>query len=327
MWKGLPYQGLYSICHFLDKSLITPSNIDVTSLLNYNTSSTNNYHLYETICGNKITSSYVCVDFVFDKMDSPYYLIFDVVNNDNNEHRFQFLATQRFLGSTEFPLTNEIVIPGKSVIKVKIPLIVNNNYIDPITNNAFRIHYISVNGVQSTEPFWDETGSYNLLGCNLSVKFEHTGDVGIATYSLMHKIKPQQSTITGKMNCESRNSYCKENTFCKNSQCVQCDEPGCLQCDSNVCNKCPSTTTEWDNLNHSGKCIIDYLDLTKFSDQIFLKSSGLDNHQEPKPQVPPAIHWRVTMEYWTYINYPKLMEEAKLNLIYKDFLSIPSACA
>ena len=322
LWKGLPYQGLYSICHFGDKSLITPSNIDVTTLLNYNTSSTNNYHLYETICGNKITSSYVCVDFVFDKMDSPYYLIFDVVNNDNNEHRFQFLATQRFLGLTEFPLTNKIVIPGKSVIKVKIPLIVNNNYIDPITNNAFRIHYISVNGVQSTEPFWDETGSYNLLGCNLSVKFEHTGDVGIATYSLMHKIKPQQSTITGKMNCESRNSYCKENTFCKNSQCVQCDEPGCLQCDSNVCNKCPSTTTEWDNLNHSGKCIIDYLDLTKFSDQIFLKSSGLDNHQEPKPQVPPAIHWRVTMEYWTYINYPKLMEEAKLNLIYKDFLSI-----
>ena len=124
----------------------------------------------------------------------------------------------------------------------------------------------------------------------------------------------------------SKCPFCIEHYSCFNLKCQECTDPACEKCENNksICSKCPSTSTTWNELNlDQNGCTFDYPDLSKFSDITFVTNQNDKTGQE-QGQVPPAIHWRVTMEFWTYINYPKKIMGKNLHIIYKDLVGLCS---
>ena len=51
------------------------------------------------------------------------------------------------------------------------------------------------------------------------------------------------------------------------------------------------------------------------------------NYQKPI-EVPPAIHWRVTMDFWIWISDTPTLSQARINMhiVYKDFLALTLRC-
>ncbi len=54
----------------------------------------------------------------------------------------------------------------------------------------------------------------------------------------------------------------------------------------------------------------------------------LDYHIFLKIEVPPSIHWRVTLGFWIWISDVLILRDTgvNLNIVYKDFLAIALLC-
>ena len=116
--------------------------------------------------------------------------------------------------------------------------------------------------------------------------------------------------------CNEKKLVCKENTGCYNrilfnKDCEKCDK-ACASCngkDVAQCTKCFSNSISYDEPEpkNVGLCIFDFFDAMRMINMTV--------------SVPPSIHWRVTMEFWLFINNPQALIKG-LYLIYYDFLTI-----
>ena len=102
---------------------------------------------------------------------------------------------------------------------------------------------------------------------------------------------------------------------CSDKQCKTCNNNNTV----NMCYSCWKTSTLWDKVNLNGMCpckiffyLVEFLDLRNIND------ISLD--------VPPAHHYRVTMDFWMFVNDPsKLLigtNPSASNIIYTNFLSV-----
>lgn len=122
-------------------------------------------------------------------------------------------------------------------------------------------------------------------------------------------------TLTGNTNFPNNcldQRQCRDAYGCISGQCQACDIQ-CKTCSGTStaqCTSCFATSVSYNQLSiPTGPCIMDFVDFSKFTDPIVI-------------QVPPAIHWRVTLDFWTFIHDTAAYGNTAVNLIFTDFLSI-----
>ena len=97
------------------------------------------------------------------------------------------------------------------------------------------------------------------------------------------------------------------------SFCSQCHYScrACSNGSSSGCTLCNPSSVQWNsalNTIPGGRCIYDFLNLRQFNDAT--------------TNVPPAIHFRVTIEFWTWIHNPISIGNVVANLVYNDFITV-----
>jgi hypothetical protein len=189
---------------------------------------------------------------------------------------------------------------------------------------------------KSSEPFYwpgiyEDNGKNEKLA-NMELILESDLPVGVSSFSLMRRRDFEDSSYLGKQ-CnmkyinEELNGRCGDGFFCdreKNGTCQQCEKRQCKNCDRNTkeCTECflISVDGQWNPSGGKGTnlaCDLDYIDITK------VKING-----QKKIEVPPAIHWRVTMDFWIWISDTSVLSEANINMniVYKDFIAFTLRC-
>ena len=112
---------------------------------------------------------------------------------------------------------------------------------------------------------------------------------------------------------------CGDGFYCNSYTCTPSPKVECKNYASGKCTECFVVSTEgkWNNIGNDLRCDLDYIDMTKFK----------INYQKPI-EVPPAIHWRVTMDFWILISDTPTLSQARINMhiVYKDFLALTLRC-
>ena len=188
-------------------------------------------------------------------------------------------------------------------------------------------------GEKSTEPFyWPELVKNNDKSeklTNMEIILESNNSVGISSFALMRRrAKEEDSYLGDKCNIKTREGIlsgkCGDGFYCNSkfngSKCEKIPKKECKSYDTNdKCTQCYliSKAGIWNNKGINLNCDLDYIDITK------VKINNLK-----KIEVAPAIHWRVTMDFWIWISDTSILNEAKvnLNIIYKDFMSLTLRC-
>ena len=247
------------------------------------------------------------------------------------------VVNETFLNWTEtypipesFYFTNNYTIgPHQSKI-VNISLTFEKN--ENETEGGYFI--ISEETGKSSEPFYwpeiyEENGKIEKL-TNMEIILESDLPVGISSFSLMRRRDTEESSYLGeKCNVKNRegvlNGKCGDGFRCNlpinGTKCEMCTNKLCKNCDSdkNKCNECflISVDGQWNQKGTDLSCDLDYIDITK------VKING-----GKKIEVPPAIHWRVTMDFWIWISDTTVLSDSKINMniVYKDFLAITLRC-
>ena len=230
-----------------------------------------------------------------------------------------------------FYLTDYYSIKAHKSLTINVSLTFEKNS-DNIKGGYF---IISDQKGKSPEPFYWPTmpaSSEKLLKLtNMEIILESNNSIGVSSFALMKRREKEENSFLGeKCNVESHgviNGKCGDGFFCNkesNGNCKMCDKKECKQCDLSTkqCTQCflISVEGQWNppggkstNLN----CDLDYIDITK------VKING-----QKKIEVPPAIHWRVTMDFWIWISDTSVLSDAKvnMNIVYKDFMAITLKC-
>ena len=318
-WYGIPFIAK-SFCKYSDYSLFV-SNIwstnlryqTDTSIANYvliNKSNTNYYNLYKYHCHYK--TIYFFMDEYLSDFNNYYYLYFRVVNIYNTALSFKFQLYGEYNGGyTTFDITNILTLSAHSAKLYIIPFKLG----EKDAQNRFKI--ITERSRSSGVYYYQDKNSKG--GSRMEIilfNFDGSNFVGVSSYQLMYRRKSDKYlTYLGSEGCDN-NEECMEGYTCNNKKCVRCNSYSCKGCSNNsataICTKCFSVSpvSQWLGSGKSG-CDLDYVDLTKFEIQ-WDKKNG---------QVPPAIHWKVTMDYWIWINYPLNLKK-HLDIIYTDFMTI-----
>ena len=150
-------------------------------------------------------------------------------------------------------------------------------------------------------------------------------NLGLAAYTMFAIGSVSGDYNGGTLNCDLRNEtfgndfryYCKENFGCFRfitpllvyyEDCAQCNI-GCKECIGSPgnCNQCFRNSINYKRSTASGSCTFDHFDVTTFSNF--------------KMEVPPAIHYTITMQFWTWVNNPAGLV-FPLFLVYTDFVTI-----
>ena len=236
--------------------------------------------------------------------------------------------TEEYAIPEVFYITNNYTIEPHSSLKINVSLTFKKN--DNKTEGGYFVK--SEETGQSEEPFYwpeflEKNGKLKKL-TNMEIILESDLAVGLSSYSLMRRRTLETESYLGKKcsydnNKKVLNGTCGDGYYCKsNKTCDFCQKKECKECVSNdkngICTKCflISVEGQWnppggraDNLN----CDLDFIDITKVK----------INKQKPI-EVPPAIHWRVTMDFWIWISDPSVLVESKtnMNIVYKDFMAI-----
>ena len=186
---------------------------------------------------------------------------------------------------------------------------------------------------KSNEPFyWPDTYSDNgklKKLTNLEIILESDLPLGISSFSLMRRRNLEESSYLGeKCNIIKNgvsNGKCGDGFFCNSGyKCQKCAKKECKNCDKNTqeCSECflISVDGQWNPPGGKGtnlKCDLDYIDITK-----------VQINSQNKIEVPPAIHWRVTMDFWIWISDISVLsrEGINMNIIYKDFMAFTLRC-
>ncbi len=273
-----------------------------------------------------------------------YVYYFNVVNPSDLTVKFKFqaytiktsfttmrgniLESKSYVDKT-FPLTNLIEIEPHSVLKVPFEITFNSLsqygtlpfYKGKITSN--------ITGQSNEEYYHSNVSSWrqNLnnyieysypIYSALEIELESDNQLYISTYSMMYK-RPNKDVLNyiGNNNSCDLGEVCVEGYGCNSNNCVKCNKYTCSGCLNNInnCTKCfpISKNGQWNvsETNQNITCDLNFVDITKF-----------DISFNDKKQVPPAIHFRVTMEFWMFVASPKLIEYRFANIIYKDFMVI-----
>ena len=161
---------------------------------------------------------------------------------------------------------------------------------------------------------------------NIEIILESNNTVGISSFSLMRRRNEEKESYLGEgcniLNDEGvLNGKCGDGFYCLNKECTPSLKKECKNYDpsSGTCSECfiISVDGQWNNKGPGLKCNLDYIDMTKFK----------IHNQEGIP-VPPAIHWRVTMDFWIWISDTPTLSQARINMhiVYKDFIAISLRC-
>lgn len=166
----------------------------------------------------------------------------------------------------------------------------------------------------------------------MEIILESDLSVGLSSFSLMRRRDFEDSSYLGnqcnmKYINEELNGRCGDGFYCdkpNNGTCKPCSDRLCKNCDKNTqkCTECflISVDGQWNPPGGKGtdlKCDLDYIDITK-----------VRINDGKKIEVPPAIHWRVTMDFWIWISDTSVLSEAQvnMNIVYKDFLAMTLRC-
>ena len=232
-----------------------------------------------------------------------------------------------------FYLTNNYTIEPHSSLTINLSLTFKKN--DNDTEKGYFV--ISNETGQSEEPFYwpyiveEDNGKLNKL-TNMEIILESDLPVGLSSFSLMRRRNKEEESYNGQFctfntpNKKVFNGACGDGYFCKtnNTECQKCKKIECKECSSENenadCTKCFSISVEgqWNPKGgraESLNCDLDYIDITKIK---INEGKGIE--------VPPAIHWRVTMDFWIWISDATVFYETtkttNMNIIYKDFMAI-----
>ena len=269
-------------------------------------------------------------------------------NNDNTDKENQeeatlcvkdtILLSETLLEWTEeypipevFYLTNNYTIePHKSII-INISLTFQKN-------ETVGGYYITSGETgKSDEPFYwpgntEDNGKIEKL-TNMEIILESDLSVGLSSFALMRRRSKEEHSYLGeKCNVKSDddktlNGKCGDSYYCdknENGQCLKIPKKECKNYDpiSKTCTECflISVNEQWNpqgGKSSNLKCDLDYIDITK-----------VKINNQKKIEVPPAIHWRVTMDFWIWISDILILRDAgvNLNIVYKDFLAITLKC-
>ena len=231
-----------------------------------------------------------------------------------------------------FYITNNYTIEPHSSLTINLSLTFKEN--ENTTEKGYYV--VSSETGQSDKPFYwpDEVGGTGRLQklTNMEIILESDLSVGLSSYSLMRRRELEEQSYLGDKCTYSNdvtkkvlNGACGDGYFCdKNETCTKCKKIECKECSNKeenaVCTKCFSISVEgqWNPKGgraNSLTCDLDYIDITKV---IINDGFGIE--------VPPAIHWRVTMDFWIWISDTTVFYEktkpTNMNIIYKDFMAI-----
>ena len=191
-------------------------------------------------------------------------------------------------------------------------------------------------GQKSEEPFYwpgiyQNNGKIEKL-TNMEIILESDKPVGISSFSLMRRRDFEESSYLGE-HCNNKyindilNGRCGDGFYCQNpinGTCEQCTNRLCKNCgtDKKTCTECFMISVEGQWNIPGGKansiaCDLDYIDITK----VLINGGN-------KIEVPPAIHWRVTMDFWIWISDTSALSDANINMniVYKDFMALTLRC-
>ena len=228
----------------------------------------------------------------------------------------------------EYPIPEAFYLTNNYTIEPHQSMIVNISLTFELNDTEGGYFVISSETDKSEEPFYwpdihTDNGKLEKL-TNMEIILESDLPVGVSSFSLMRRRDFEESSYLGKK-CNINqngvlNGKCGDGFYCKsNNECQQCNNKECKNCDetSQKCTECflISVDGEWNPPGGKGtdlKCDLDYIDITKVK---------LNNQK--KIEVPPAIHWRVTMDFWVWISDTSVLSDIKLNLniVYKDFIA------
>ena len=251
-----------------------------------------------------------------------------------NETRLEW--TEEYPIPEIFYITNNYTIEPHSSLTVNLSLTFRKNE-NPTEGGYF---VISGETGESDKPFYwpemPETSGRSQKLSNMEIILESDLPVGLSTFSLMRRREEETKSHLGD-NCsyynqdtlEVLNGVCGDGFFCKaNNTCKQCKKKECKECstenENGPCTQCYMISVEgqWNvpggrDTSGSLKCDLDYIDLANFKVN---EGRGII--------VPPAIHWRVTLDFWIWISDPLVLMDSKtnMNIIYKDFMAITLRC-
>ena len=237
----------------------------------------------------------------------------------------------------EYPIPEIFYISNNYTIEAHKSMIINISLTFGVNDGDSEKGYfiISSDTDKSEEPFyWPEAvdeyigNGKNEKLTNLEIILESDLSLGLSSFALMRRRDLEESSYLGKqcniIKNDISNGKCGDGFFCQsNNECKQCENKECKNCDeaTQQCTECFLTSVEgqWNPPGGKGtnlKCDLDYIDITK------VKING-----QKKIEVPPAIHWRVTMDFWVWISDTSVLNDIKINLniVYKDFIAFTLA--
>ena len=243
-------------------------------------------------------------------------------------------------------------VPAHSVKRVFIPIEVSE---EKFFDNPNNLRYYLINN-NNDEYFFHlkhddwanklnanhNTISYPIFS-NLEIQlWSEENKLYVASYSMAFDREKNENNYAG---CIPNNNIDKDKRTCKDtylrtcregygcndtdsleSECVKCKKLTCSSCRKDVskCTKCFPIAKDgfWNVMETDNEilCDFNFVDISKFK---------VSNDNNRINDVPPAIHFRVTMEFWIFVANPKEFEKKDeneenkfVNIIYKDFMVI-----
>ena len=232
-----------------------------------------------------------------------------------------------------FYFTNNYTIQPHQSMTLNITMTFEKN-----PNTSEGGYFIITEMGKSPEPFYwpeivEDNGKIEKL-TNMEIILESDLPVGLSSFSLMRRRKLEEDSYSGEEcnvksseNSDVLNGRCGDGYHCnkvEKGKCEKCKNNRCKNCDlsGNKCTECFLIAVEgqWNPPGGKGEdlqCDFDYIDITKvkFNDQ-------------KRIEVPPAIHWRVTMDFWIWISDTSVLSDSNvnLNIVYKDFIAFTLRC-
>ena len=273
--------------------------------------------------------------------DEDTIIVTDTVKQTTEPcERDWIIINETFLEWTEeYPIPEVFYFTNNYTIEPHKSIIVNISLSFEKNKNATEGGYfiISEETGKSKEPFYwpefvDNNGKIDKL-TNMEIILESDFPLGVSSFSLMRRRDLEKESYLGKKcNVKNRenvfNGRCGDGYSCNKdvngTECRRCKKKQCKQCDTSL-NKCTecfmiSVDGQWNPSGGKGtdlKCDLDYIDITK-----------VIINDEKRIEVPPAIHWRVTMDFWIWISDTSVLSDAEINMniVYKDFIAMTLRC-
>ena len=264
-------------------------------------------------------------------------------DNDNSDETDKPCEKEKIKSETliewteEYPIPEVFYISNKYIIEPHKSMLINISLTFEKDVDTGGYFIISDETGKSDEPFYwpgntQNNGKIEKL-TNMEIILESDLTVGISSFALMRRRKEEVHSYLGE-NCNVKSDdndelsgKCGDGYYCNNNENGKCKKNPKKECKnydpiSRTCSECflISVDGQWNppgGKSSNLKCDLDYIDITK------VKINNLR-----KIEVPPAIHWRVTLDFWIWISDILILRDAgvNLNIVYKDFLAITLRC-